>query len=241
MKPLRDRIRNKKALCFIDLEGTQLSHEIIEIGAYRVTLKKDGSFNKVYPPFKRYVIPKHRIGSFVTKLTGITEKQIDREAISYRQMLNDFVKYLGRDFESTLFIAYGNQDGAMFTHSAENNLDASEEISRRISKNVFDFSAFLGAYLRSESNNIYSLEHACEHFNISFQGQAHDALADAKNLMLLYQKVDEQPELVAKEYKRTLTTAPQTPRPLRILLRKLKEKKTITEQDWDEAIVESLK
>lgn len=240
MKPLIEKLKGRKAVCFLDLEGTQVSHEIIEIGAYKAYLKPDGTIRKIAKPFRCYVRPKHAIGAFVTKLTGITEKKLQREAVSYREMLNAFVKYLGKEYGSMLYFAYGSQDGNMFIASAENNMDASMDVSRFIAKNVFDFAEFLGTYVRSESNNLYSLEHICERFGIAFSGQAHDACDDAKNLLYLYQAVLARPDILAKEYKETLVHSPRTPAPLRAAMRLLHEKKTITEEDLDRFIEASV-
>ena len=41
VKQLERALRGKKVLVFLDLEGTQFTHEMIEIGAYKVFLKDD--------------------------------------------------------------------------------------------------------------------------------------------------------------------------------------------------------
>ena len=240
MKPLNDILKGRKTLCFIDLEGAQMSHEIIEIGAYKCQIREDGTIKRTYRPYKAYVRPKHAVGHFVTKLTGITEKQLREEGVPYREMLNGLIKYLGKDFQKTLFVAYGSQDASMFVASADNNMDASMEQSLFISKRTFDYCEFLGTFLRSESNNVMSLEHACEAFHIPFEGKAHDAVDDAKNLMLLYSAVLANQKLLAQYYKRTLSVSPKTPAPLRLLLRLLEEKKSIDVADFDAALEASL-
>ena len=124
----------------------------------------------------------------------------------------------------------------MFVASADNNMDASMEQSLFISKRTFDYCEFLGTFLRSESNNVMSLEHACEAFHIPFEGKAHDAVDDAKNLMLVLANQ----KLLAQYYKRTLSVSPKTPAPLRLLLRLLEEKKSIDVSDFDAALEASL-
>ena len=61
MKILDRKLRKKRTLVFVDLEGTGYSHEMIEIGAYLTTLNEDGTIKKVHAPFKRYVLAHNRI------------------------------------------------------------------------------------------------------------------------------------------------------------------------------------
>ena len=46
MKYLEKHLNKRKILCFLDLEGTQFSHEMIALGAVKVDIKKDGSIKK---------------------------------------------------------------------------------------------------------------------------------------------------------------------------------------------------
>ena len=62
MRALKKIVSNRKTLCFLDLEGTQFSHEMIAIGALKVDLKKDGTVKKIAKPFYSLVIPKNKIG-----------------------------------------------------------------------------------------------------------------------------------------------------------------------------------
>lgn len=241
MKELDRILKGRNTICFFDLEGTQISHEIIEIGAYKVSLRPDGTIKKVYKPFQAYVKAKHPIGFYVTKLTGITEAKLRKDGIPFRQMLKDLVKYIGRDFKSILFFSYGNQDAGMFIASSDNNMDADEELATAISHKVFDFGSFFSNYVRSESDNMLSLEGACELFGISFKGKAHDALSDAYNLMLLYEAMLEKKDILKREYAATLSRAHKVPAPLRAMIRQLNEKGTVSKEDFDAMLETDLK
>ena len=46
MQALEKILKGRKSLCFIDLEGTQFSHEMIAIGAVKVDVRRDGSIKK---------------------------------------------------------------------------------------------------------------------------------------------------------------------------------------------------
>ena len=68
MKILDRKLKKKRTLVFVDLEGTGFSHEMIEIGAYLATINEDGTIKKVGAPFKRYVLAHHPIGHFVENM-----------------------------------------------------------------------------------------------------------------------------------------------------------------------------
>ena len=240
MKDLEQIIKGRKTLCFFDLEATQITHEIIEIGAYKVTINPDLSIKKVGKPFREYVKAKHNVGKIVTELTGITDQKIQKEGVTFRQMQKDFIHYLGHDWEKTLFIAYGSQDGQMFLTTAENNMDASMEISRYISKRVLDFCRFLSHYVQSDKGNPLSLGHACETFKIPFSGQAHDALSDAYNLMQLYSHFLSDKAIVREHYEEILMRSGSVPYPARKIIRMLHEGKTVKPSDLDKAVEEAL-
>ena len=147
MKTLPAALRGKKCLLFLDLEGTQYSHEMIEIGAYKVVTKEDGSIKKVFPPYHAYVLAKHHVGPFVSKLTGLSDLKIRREGISFRQVQQQLKGYMGKDYEHCVPIAYGNEDAHIFLCSAENNMDASMEEARAFARRFFDYAEFFGQYV----------------------------------------------------------------------------------------------
>ena len=78
MKKLAKATRGRKHLIFLELEGTQFSHELIAIGAIKATIKTDGTIKKLYPGFKHYVLASQNVGNYVEKLTGITDDLLAR-------------------------------------------------------------------------------------------------------------------------------------------------------------------
>lgn len=120
-------------------------------------------------------------------------------------------------------------------------MDASMEFSRFVAKRTWDFCAFLKRYLQNPDGNPFSLERACEKFGIHFAGQAHDALADAYNLMDLYRRMLEDKETLGKAYQETLYNANKVPAPVREVLRRLSEGETISPEDFSAIIQRSLK
>jgi DNA polymerase III subunit epsilon len=77
----------------LDLETTGLSpslNEIIEIGAIRVTLGTE-----MHTAFQTLVIPKKGIGADITRLTGITQRMVDRNGRPAALALGAFAEFVG--------------------------------------------------------------------------------------------------------------------------------------------------
>ncbi|MCR5491130.1 MAG: exonuclease domain-containing protein [Bacilli bacterium] len=241
MKDLEKALKGFRVLAFIDLEGTQFSHEMIEIGAYKVYLKDDLTVKKVMKPYKTYVRAKSRIGHFVTELTGITEQMLKDKGVVYRLALQGFKKYMGKDFEKALFVTFGSHDKVIFQSSLENNLDASKEDTLFILRHHFDFSAFLSRYIKDEHGNPYSLANYLKIFEVEFEGKAHDACADAENLVSLYEAFLKKKDIVKAEYKKTVARMHHFPAPLLKVAQALNEGKTVTPEEYDAYFDEVLK
>jgi len=241
MKILDRKLRKKRTLVFVDLEGTGFSHEMIEIGAYLATLNEDGTIKKVGAPFKRYVLAHHPIGHFVENMTHITQKLLEKEGKPFAEVLREFRKYVGKHWDDALFVTFGNHDMVIFHRSLEENEDASEVIVKYINKNNIDFSAFLSPYVQDLNGNPLSLANYLKVFGVQFEGRAHDALADAYNLMDLYKAVLEKPDVLIEEYGKTLTHYHHAPLPVAKIIKKLTEGESVTPEDWDIAIAETFK
>ena len=136
---------------------------------------------------------------------------------------------------------FGNHDMVIFHRSLEENEDASEVIVKYINKNNIDFSAFLSPYVQDLNGNPLSLANYLKVFGVQFEGRAHDALADAYNLMDLYKAVLEKPNVLIEEYAKTLTHYHHAPLPVAKIIKKLTEGESVTPEDWDIAIAETFK
>ena len=233
MKILDRKLKKKRTLVFVDLEGTGFSHEMIEIGAYLATINEDGTIKKVGAPFKRYVLAHHPIGHFVENMTGITPQLLKKEGKPFAEVLREFRKYVGKHWEDSLFVTFGNHDMVIFHKSLEENEDASEIIVKHINRNNFDFSAFLA--------NPLSLANYLKVFQVPFEGRAHDALADAYNLMDLYKAVLARNDILVEEYGKTLTHYHHAPYPVTKIIKKLTEGESVSPEDWDDAVAETFK
>ena len=93
MKSLAKLLNNRKHILFIDLEGTQFTHEMIAFGAVKVDLDNDGNIKKVYPGIKEYVKPIGAIGKFVEQLTGINQDLLNKNSFLWVSLIL-YVYYL---------------------------------------------------------------------------------------------------------------------------------------------------
>jgi inhibitor of KinA sporulation pathway (predicted exonuclease) len=241
VKALEKLIKDRRTLVFIDLEGTQLSHEMIEIGAYVVTLKDDLSVKKIYPPFKRYVKVHHPIGPVVIKMTGITQRLLDEKGEDFPDVEREFKRYVGRYWDKCLFVTFGNHDLRIVNQSVLNSYKADAEVAHQINRYDLDFSLFLQTYIQDPNGNPLSLTNYLKVFGVPFEGTAHDALADAYNLIDLYSAFLSKPEIVEKEYKKSLSHIHHMPPPINKVIQALNAGHSVTPEDWDAAIAESLK
>lgn len=234
MKILDRKLRKKRCLVFVDLEGTGYSHEMIEIGAYLTVIDEEGKIKKINKPFKRYVLAHHPIGHFVENMTGINEKLLQKEGKPYPDVLKEFRKYVGKWWEDCLFVTFGNHDLVIFNRSFEESKGlASEVFTKQINRNNLDFSAFLAPYVQDLNGNPLSLANYLKTFEVAFEGKAHDAVNDAYNLLLLYKAVLNRPDILKNEYMKTLTHYHHAPQPVSKMIKKLTEGETVSPEQWE--------
>ena len=221
MKAFLRQLHHRKHLLFLDLEGTQFSHEMIAFGAVKARLKPDGSIARSYKGIKRYVKSKNSIGSFVKKLTGITREQLDKDGITYGEALKAIRNYCGKDFEKTAFVTFGSHDIRIFNQSLKYSPDADETIVKHISKYHVDMSALLAMFIRDDKSNPLSLANYLKTFELEFDGTAHDPLDDARNLVRLYKTSFTRKDIFFDEYLKLLSKMRHIPEPLLAVLKKL--------------------
>lgn len=242
MRELEKALRGNKILIFLDLEGAQFSHEMIEIGAYKVVLKDDLTVKKIFKPYKAYVRAKSRVGKVVTELTGITDEKIEKEGIPYRVALNGLIKYVGnKDYHRCLFVTFGSFDKTIFQASGEHNKDASMDETRFITHHMFDFAEFLSRFVRDQNGNPYSLKNCLKLFGVEFEGREHDAACDALNLIDLYKAFLENPQIVKEEYKKVIARNHHLPGPVAMVMNKLNKGLTVGPEEYDYYVEEFLK
>lgn len=241
MIALEKNLKSVKCLVFIDFEGTQFSHEIIEIGAIKVYINADCTIKRVFKPFHLYVKPKGKLGDYVENLTGIHEKILREEGVPFPIAINSLKKYLGKDFKGCRFLTYGNSDAAMIHYSILANENYDGQDAKWIAKRCFDFSSFLKNYVTDENGQTVSLLKALNVFEVKYEGHIHTALDDAKNLQFLYESFLSRKDIVEREYKKTLARKTNLPAPIQKVMNMLKSGKTVSPEAYDDIIKEQLK
>ena len=149
MKRFEKLLKTHKYVLFMDFEGTQYSHEMIAIGAVLGKLKNNGTFIAAKKPFKVYVKAKNKIGNYVVNLTGITEKKLQDEGVSFKSAITAMKKYCGLAFKKCSFCTFGNHDMKILSQSFMYNIDSPKEIVSQIQKNsiIFYFYFSIGLFI----------------------------------------------------------------------------------------------
>lgn len=241
MKALDKHLNYVKTLCFLDLEGTQFSHEMIALGAVKVSIRKDGSVRKIHRGIYTLVKSKNRVGNVVTDLTGITDAQLRKSGVPFRVAMDQLKKYMGRDFTKCKYVTFGSHDLRIISQSLAYNLDAKKEDVQVLIKHNFDLAEFFSNYVKDENNNNLSLANFLKVFNVEFKGTQHNALADALNLVYLYDAFLKNKDIVKDEYTKVLAKMRHLPDPIHYILQDLVNNKSVTYEDFEHYVEESLK
>ena len=236
MKILTKLLKNHNHVVFLDFEGTQYSHEMIAIGAVACSLQKDGHIKRQKSPFKIYVKPQNKIGSFVTKLTGITEDYIEQNGVSFTIAMNRLKKYVGLAFNKASFVTFGSHDITILNSSISHTLNYPKEICAQIHHNYVDYLAFLQNFMRDDNGNPLSLLHYCDAFNVKIEGTAHDPAADALNLAKLYDAFLDNKSIAIDGFKKVALKTLHLPQPIKNILEEVSDGKTVTPKEYDDQI-----
>lgn len=236
MKKLSKAVRGRKQLIFLDLEGTQFSHEMIALGAVKATINKDGTIKKLYPGFKKYVLAKENIGHHVQNLTGITSEILQKEGVSFDKVMVMLKKYVGDDLTKTKFVTFGNHDIRILFQSLHYTPEADAEFVKKISKNNVDLCAYINEYIKDENNNTVSLVNLCKLFGIDPVEPAHDPLNDALMLAYLYNELFKQTDIIIKRYNEVLHNMNNLPGPIKKVLNKIKAGESVNNDDFQHYI-----
>ncbi len=221
MKLLKQKLKDKKYICFLDLEGTQFSHEMIALGAVLATLDKNLHIKRLKPGIHIYVKAKNKIGSYIEKLTNISEETLKEKGVSFYKAMSDLREYCGSAFKKCIFMTFGDHDMKIINSSVQYNLAYPKDVIEQIHHNYMDYAAFISDFIRDENNNVLSLINYCKHFNIPFEGEQHNPLYDALNLAKLYDAFLDNKDIVLHDYLIRLAHYPHLPTPIKKAMEKL--------------------
>lgn len=221
MKKLSRLIGHRRTLVFLDLEGTQQSHELIALAAIKADINEDLTIKKTYKGISHLVRPKKEVGRFVTQLTKITEVDVVDKGIGYDKSMLTLRNYVGKNFKKAAFIVFGNHDARILHQSFHHSPEADETIVKTVTQNLIDYSAFIGEFIKDQNGNPLSLINNLLVFKETFQGEHHQPLDDAKNLLLLYRRVLEHQAIILEEYLKVFKQLRHVPEPVKQLLLKI--------------------
>jgi inhibitor of KinA sporulation pathway (predicted exonuclease) len=232
MKKLARVLAHRRTLVFLDFEGTQQSHEMIAFAAIKTELNEDFTIKKSYKGIHHLVRPKKEVGLYVTKLTKITEIDVVDKGISFAKAMLKLRNYVGKSFNKSAFIIFGNHDVRILNQSFHHSPDADETIVKTITKNAIDFSMFLSEFIKDDKGNPLSLINNLAVFNVPFKGDHHHPLDDTKNLLNLYRQVISHKEIIIESYIKSMSHLRHVPEPVKIIIEKILKDEPVTKETF---------
>jgi inhibitor of KinA sporulation pathway (predicted exonuclease) len=233
MEAFNKLIKNKKTLVFLDLEGTQFSHEIIAIGAVKCKINEQGKITKGYQKkFKCYVKPLGQIGRFVQNMTQINEEILRNEGVTLETAFSKFKKFVNLPFEQCAFITFGSNDAKMIIDSITRSEPKNAFVGYNIVNNTVDFLMFISQFCKDNKNNNYSLVNYLKVFNVAPVGISHDPLNDALDLKNLYSAMNKQKETLLNEYLKILSKQKIYSAPIKNTIEKLINGENVTSEEF---------
>lgn len=233
MKLLEEELGHPKELVFLDLEGTQLSHETIAIGACSYACDDDllplpGKKVKIY---KRYVKSVGRVGGLVSVLTGITDDILKKEGIPFEKAISELVEFSKCPSGKRKYITFGNQDISMLRVSTMNDpTGKANQFYNHIKKNWFNLQEFISRFVYDQRHITYSQPKLLEIFQAENLEHAHDPLYDAENLMNLFISLIKKPEILCQWFLKNMYDGKNTGKVLAPLLQELVSGKDVSSE-----------
>lgn len=239
MKLLKSVLDDCAHLLFLDLEGTQFGHETIAIGA--VLCDCDESYRPLGKPafFKCFIKAKTQLGPVVTAMTGITDEILEKEWITFEEAMDKLNAFLGDRSTKLKVLTYGDQDAHMLSCSyrlADAPTPFLKSFVNYLIRSNVDIGTFFSRYIRGKKNEMVSLTHMREFFNLPPSGDAHDPLVDATDLYHIFQAFSSDKSLVKDSYKRLLKNSNIIPQPIKSLVVQLVDGKTLSPEDMDKVL-----
>ena len=172
-------------------EAFQSSSELIQIGA--VVLDSD---YKIKDSFMTYVSPEYgAIDSYICKLTGITMKDV-HGAPSAKDALEAFANWLPDD---AYLVSWSDNDRTQIEREIRGKGISIPRLDAYMSDECWIDCQEMFAD-RMDSDRHFRLSEALVLANIDYDEGAHDALVDARNTALLFEKVQSPEEFTLSPY-----------------------------------------
>ena len=154
-------------------EYNQPSGLTIQIGAAVFTVN-----GVLLEQFETYVNPGEPIAPFITKLTGITDQNVQgAPSIKEAYEMLEYIHAKHKCFKNPIVWGSGVRNDSQIIHQ-ESGVERDNFMGYRVidAKSIFQSTQMIqGKLVRG------GLEKTCKHLGIGFEGKAHTALADAMN------------------------------------------------------------
>ena len=179
-------------MCSVDKdkqEKYQYGTEIIEIGA--VSLDENLTITDSY---KTYVHPQYgEIDSYVEKLTRITPEQTEN-APPFESAIEDFLQWVP---DGAQMVAWSEADKHQLLKESALKKSRFPKLTQ-LAENSIDCQATFSEKLKT--NKVYRLSEALVIADIPYDEGAHDALVDARNTALLFNKMEKEENFSVSKY-----------------------------------------
>lgn len=240
MKRLESKLKGIDTLIFLDFEGTQLSHEIIAMGAIKVKIDENLNIIKNdYHPFKIYVKAHSPIGEIVREMTGIDESFLSDQGMTWERAIYKFDNYINS--HTYKIIVFGNNDIYMINETNRYSYPRNINISKEWPRNIFDFATFMGEFIKDDKGNSLSLVNSLKLFSLKPVGMSHDPLNDALDLKNLFFAFINNTELVKQEYIKQLAKNHKMPDPVKEVMKLVLNKQNVTYDIFEQIVDDYLK
>ncbi len=166
-----------EATCADDGSLPAAEMEIIEIGAVMQnaqTLELDGEFQTFIKPVRH-----PRLTPFCTQLTTITQSQVDN-APDFPEAFSEFHAWV-QEFPRSLFCSWGNYDRNQLQQDCAQH-DIEYPFTGHMNIKA-EFSSAIGSRKR------FGLGDALRQLGLTFEGQAHRGIDDARNIARIVRHV----------------------------------------------------
>lgn len=196
-----------ESLQHFERTGTNYPFEIIQFGAIRL----DSSFHTV-DTFDRLVKPTFysAISSFIQDFTGITIKQLQKEA-TFPEVYHAFLDFLGT--EELIFCVWGMSDmKELFRNVSYHNLD-----QNLLPKRYINIQPYVSLHLGLSHQKLLRLQYSVEALDIPIVYPFHNALNDAYYTAELFKKVY-LPSIKPQKYDPSYTVSGHRPRQVKRII-----------------------
>lgn len=160
---------------------------------------------KDYFRAKWFINPHEPIFSFITKLTGITDKNVQDESVTHQQVAEELAEIMEAKQVFSHVITWGNDDlSALLKEFKENHIEFKYYRNQFI--DISSLNIFL--LLSKGKKSFGGLRSTMSEFKLKFEGEQHRADVDAFNtLVLFFEMIKRQKQLediltIAKDVKR---------------------------------------